>query len=164
MTEREPAPLTIAALDKLDEVLWFESVGRSEFENVVQLHNWSDAADCACSRLSRDFRNERGNLLSESVAAKSTVRFQQWNEIVRIVKPFVTALLHDKADKIISPNGLFGDVLHALNWDILHLCIECEYADLVDPGYFHATAFYYSRGHFPCGVVVEGGVAKRAVF
>ena len=164
MSEREPSPQTIATLDKLDATNWFEFVGQREFDDVYEIGSWSEASDCACSQLSKDFRNERGNFLSETIHGRNKKRFQEWNETVKVVRPFVLGLFRDKCDPIVQLHKLPEGVINSIRWDILHLCMESEYADVAEPGYFHATAFFFTKGHFPCGVVKENGKLRRAVF
>jgi hypothetical protein len=38
-----------------------------------------------------------------------------------------------------------------VQWDLLHLCMEAEYADVYPPGFFASHAYWYIKGHFPCG-------------
>jgi hypothetical protein len=38
-----------------------------------------------------------------------------------------------------------------VQWDILHLCMEAEYADVYPPGFYASQAYWYANGHFPCG-------------
>jgi hypothetical protein len=40
---------------------------------------------------------------------------------------------------------------HTVQWDILHVCMETEYADVVPSGFYAGLASWYIRGHFPCG-------------
>src|SRR5262249_31632568 len=43
---------------------------------------------------------------------------------------------------------VFGNTVR---WDILHLCMEAEFADVYPPGYYASQAYWYAHGHFPCG-------------
>jgi hypothetical protein len=38
-----------------------------------------------------------------------------------------------------------------VQWDVLHLCMEAEYADVYPPGFFASQAYWYVAGRFPCG-------------
>jgi hypothetical protein len=44
-----------------------------------------------------------------------------------------------------------GAFVDTVDWDILHVCMEAEYADVYPPGFFASQAFWYVQGHFPCG-------------
>jgi hypothetical protein len=39
----------------------------------------------------------------------------------------------------------------AVQWDILNVCMEAEYADIYPPGFYASQAYWYVKGHFPCG-------------
>ena len=38
-----------------------------------------------------------------------------------------------------------------VQWDILGVCMEAEYADIFQPGFYASQAYWYINGHFPCG-------------
>jgi len=42
-----------------------------------------------------------------------------------------------------------------VQWEILGVCMEAEYADVYPPGFYASQAYWYVKGHFPCGW--EGG-------
>lgn len=52
---------------------------------------------------------------------------------------------------MISEQGLPKIFLDMVDWDILHLCMEAEYAEVYPPGFYASQAYWYMQGHFPCG-------------
>jgi hypothetical protein len=52
---------------------------------------------------------------------------------------------------VIEDNKLPKIFLDTVDWDIINLCIECEFADFVPPGFYVGQAYWYVVGHFPCG-------------
>ncbi len=115
------------------------------------VNSWDEAIE-SCSTL--DWENltlEAANQLRERIREKSKERFNQWNMICEIVKSFSDALVNDKIRGIMESNNI-PEIFHrCVRWDILHLCMEAEYADIVKPSFFAALSFYYYNGHFPCG-------------
>ena len=54
--------------------------------------------------------------------------------------------------------------LSAVQWDILHVCMEAEYADVYPPGFYASQAYWYVKGHFPCGWQGEFPNGKLIVY
>lgn len=147
----EPRPRTIATLDKLASVNWFRNVGEKDQTMVQYVQSW-DEAYISCS--STDWENltlEATNQLRERIKENNADRFIEWNDIVRTVKPFSESLSEEKTRGIFSNNEIHQVVLSCVKWDILHLCMEAEYSDIVEPAFFSSLSYYYFNGHFPCG-------------
>jgi hypothetical protein len=147
----EPNPRTIATLDKLDSVEWFVNVGSKDQDHVGYVNSWNEAIK-SCS--TSDWGNltlEAANQLRERIGEKSRERLNQWNAILKTVKPFSDALVKDKSEDISISHRLPDAFLRCVRWDIFHLCMEAEYSDLVEPAFFSCLSLYYFRGHFPCG-------------
>jgi hypothetical protein len=74
-----------------------------------------------------------------------------WNVLAKDLKlttiPFVARTLKEVALK----NGLPKAFEDAVQWDVLHLCMEAEYADVFPTGFYAAQGYWYTCGHFPCG-------------
>ena len=78
-------------------------------------------------------------------------RFHLWNDIVAEIKPISQALVREKAKDVIEENKLPKVFLDTVDWDIIHLCMEAEYADVYPPGFFASQSHWYVKGHCPCG-------------
>lgn len=147
----EPNSRTIATLDKLDSIEWFVNVGKKDQKQVEFVNSWDEAiGSCSAS----DWENltlEAANQLRERIREKSKERLNQWNSVLKTVKPFSDALVDDKVSIVVAFNGLPGDFIRCVKWDIFHLCMEAEYSDIVDPAFFSSISYYYFSGHFPCG-------------
>ncbi|KAA3509177.1 hypothetical protein CPJ18_23250 [Agrobacterium rosae] len=94
---------------------------------------------------------EATNQLRERIKEIDVKRLNEWNAVVRIVKPFAEALSEEKTSGIFSDNEIHQVILGCVKWDILHLCMEAEYSDIVEPAFFSSLSYYYFNGHFPCG-------------
>jgi hypothetical protein len=78
-------------------------------------------------------------------------RFREWNTIVRELKKSTVPLVQRKTKSVVDANGLPQGFINAVQWDVLHVCMEAEYAEVFPPGFFAAQSYWYSQGHFPCG-------------
>ncbi len=144
-------PRTVATLEKLDRVEWFSSVGVCDTQNAIVLSSWPEAVD-HCSSL--DWENlclEAANQLRERILERSKERFNQWGEVAREVKPVAEALVQRKVAAVVREHQLPKVFVDTVNWDIVHLCMEAEYADVFPPAFYASQAYWYVKGHFPCG-------------
>ena len=80
------------------------------------------------------------------------------------LKPVTQALVREKTKRVIEENDLPKVFLDTVDWDILHLCMEAEYADVYPPGFFASQAFWYVKGHFPCGWKGEFPKGKLVIY
>ncbi len=139
---------TLAELEKVD---WFYAVGLQDTETALVLSTWGEAiASCASS----DWQNlllEATNRYCEHLCSRSRSRYNEWNNIVKQVKMIINPLIERKTSRIVRENKLPKIFLDTVKWDILHVAMEAEYADVYPPGFFASQAYWYVHGHFPCG-------------
>lgn len=144
-------PRTQATLERLAEASWFANVGVKDTDAADVLSDWPSAIE---SSESLDWENlclEAANQYCQRIVERSPARWAQWNDIVVLVKPASQALVREKTRDVIARNNLPKGFLATVDWDILHVCMEAEYADVYPPGYYASQAYWYCKGHFPCG-------------
>ncbi|OQB80449.1 MAG: hypothetical protein BWX88_04549 [Planctomycetes bacterium ADurb.Bin126] len=78
-------------------------------------------------------------------------RFQLWNQLATELRPIAVALATEKTKAVLEENELPETFLDTVKWDILHLLMEAEYADIYPPGFYASQGYWYVHGHFPCG-------------
>lgn len=71
--------------------------------------------------------------------------------MVDAVKPSAMALVDEKTSEIVTAHALPDVFIDTVNWDILHLCLEAEFAEVYPPGFYASQGYWYGRGRFPCG-------------
>lgn len=146
-------PATLATLQQLEDAEWFSAVGIHDevADGMILLSSWDEAIEHCSSPVCGNLRLEIANRLCERVLAASPERFNRWNDIVDEVKTRTIPLVRARIAPVVAEFQLpkvFGD---DVDWDILHVCMEAEFADLCPPGFYAGIAFWYVRGHFPCG-------------
>jgi len=104
------------------------------------------------------------NEYRQRLAERSPERFRKWNEIVVEVKPFAQALVREKVESVVKEHDLPKVFVDTVDWDILHLCMEAEYADIYPPGFYASQAYWYLNGHFPCGWEGEFPEGKLVIY
>jgi len=144
-------PRTKATLEEAGHAQWFSCVGVRDTEVAEVLSSWEEAIESCSSYAWEDLCLEAANQYCERLIERSRERFRQWNDIVREVKPFAESLAREKTASVIAEFKLPKKFLDRVCWDMLHLLMESEYADVYPPGFYGAHAFWYVKGHFPCG-------------
>jgi hypothetical protein len=142
---------TIRALTQLEEADWFSCVGKQDADTVIVLSSWDEAMQECASAESEWLNLEAANQYRARLMERSKSRLIEWNTIVAEMKPFIESMANRKIEAVVRANNLpkiFGDTVR---WHLLHLCMESEYADVYPPGFFASRAYWYTRGHFPCG-------------
>jgi len=142
---------TLATLQELEQAAWFHAVGRKDTESAIVLDSWPKAIASCSSQKWENLLVEAANQYSEQVFRRSKERFNQWNTIVDEMKTFTEPLVMRKILPVIQINKLPKSFEDTVKWDILHLAMECEYADIYPPGFYASQAYWYMQGHFPCG-------------
>lgn len=145
-------PRTRATLDQLEPVEWFRAVGQIVDEpRVITLSSWAEAIAHCSSVEWENFQLEAANRFREALLERARERYQSWNEIVEQMKTVIVPLVDRKIAHVVREHNLPEAFANDVRWDILHLCMECEYGDFVQPGFYAGVAFWYRDGHFPCG-------------
>ena len=161
---------TVATLDELSQATWFSEVGKPlkldpSVEDKVYLCKTWDEAITHCSKISwENIQIKAGNTLSRRVIQVSPERFKVWNEVAGKVRPLALELVASKIDEVKAKKQLPQSFEHRVKWDIIHLLMEAEYSDIVQPAFFAAQSYWYVTGRFPCGWKGEFPNGKLVVF
>ena len=144
-------PRTTATLVELEDADWFSRVGEHDATKVIVLFSWAEAIEhCA----SLDWENlclEAANQYRQRLLERSVDRFEQWNDIAIELKKATIPFVKRKIEPVVRAHGLPRVFEDQVQWDIVHLCMEAEYADVYPPGFYASHAYWYVHGHFPCG-------------
>lgn len=144
-------PRTTATLEKLEKPNWFSCVGIKDASKAIVLSSWQEAIEYCSSVEWENLGLEAANQYRERLLERSKERFNQWNDIVTQLKPLTESFVRRKIEVVVREHGLPKVFEDTVQWDILHVCIEAEFADVYQPGYYARRAFWYVNGHFPCG-------------
>lgn len=85
------------------------------------------------------------------VMQRSKERCSKWLEIARELRSITGPIVAVKIENVVRDHNLPDSFAKNVQWDILCLCMEAEYADVFPPGFYTAKGHYYANGHFPCG-------------
>jgi hypothetical protein len=144
-------PRTIATLTKLEQAPWFACVGVRDTAAAIVLSSWQEAIEHCSSVEWENLCLEAVNQFRERLLERSVGRYRKWNDLVDELKPVTEPLVRRTIAAVAHEHNLPKVFEDAVNWDILHVCMEAEYADVFPPGYYASQAYWYVKGHFPCG-------------
>jgi hypothetical protein len=144
-------PRTIATLDELENITWFTRVGVRDTAAAIVLSSWREAIDHCSSQDWEDLCLEAANQYSERLLERSKEQFQKWNQVAEETGRLIEPLVDRKIAKVVSEESLPNVFRDTVTWTLGHLAIESEFADVYPPGFFASQAYWYVKGHFPCG-------------
>lgn len=148
-------PCSLATLEKLETANWFSQVGDMTGikypEKIVMLTSWKEAIESCGSIEWEDLCLEAREQYRARLLERNKDRWRQWNQVTESVKPAVADLVARKTAEVIDQFRLPEVFSNTVSWDMLGLLMESEYSDVYPPGFFAANAFWYVKGHFPCG-------------
>ncbi len=140
-----------ATLAELEQVTWFYAVGHHDTEQAIILTSWQEAVASCNSQEWDDLLLEAANRYRSSLLRLSRSHFVKWNTVVEDLKKYTEPLVKRKMDEAVSSLGVPKDIESTVQWDVLHLAVEAAFADVCPPGFYASQAFWYVKGHFPCG-------------
>lgn len=148
-------PRTKATLEQLETANWFSLVGTmygiTQPGKVIVLTSWQEAIE-QCSTI--EWENlclEAQNQYRMRLLEKNKDRYLQWNDVVDMLKSTTIPFVQRKIEATVKQNDLPKVFEDTVQWDILGVCMESEFADVYPPGFFASNAYWYMKGHFPCG-------------
>jgi hypothetical protein len=144
-------PRTVATLNKLEGAEWFRNVGVRDTEVAIVLSSWKEAIEHCSSIEWENLLIEASNQYRARLIERSKERFSQWSNIVKDLKKTTVPFVQRKIEKVVQEHDLPKRFEDMVQWDILGVCLEAEYADVYPPGFYADQAHWYVRGHFPCG-------------
>lgn len=148
--------ITKGNLEKALATDWFRSVGTLQSDEKKRaLTSWKEASQSARSPQWIELLQESANQYRERLLERDRMRYNQWNEIVDVVKSEAMPLVQRKIDAYLQASRIPDDIVQVIQWDFLHFCMECEYNDVFPVGFYASQMFWYTQGNFPCGW--EGG-------
>jgi hypothetical protein len=142
---------TLIFLEELKKAQMFSRVGVLDAPAAIVLPSWREAIACSNSLDWRNLRLDMANEYRSQLRERSKEKFNKWNDAVDDVKKTLIPLIRIKIEPVVREHKLPKEFEGAVQWDMLHVCMETEYADVCPPGAYEYLASWYLKGHFPCG-------------
>ncbi len=147
--------MTSRAEAKLESIVRYpllESVGGASSALVAAVDSWAAAVETCASRKWKTCRIMARNTLQRSVEERSWERSEDWNPVVRELRPHIRSFVASLLVRVPVGERYRKALGDDLTWDLLGMCLESNYADIVTPVFYvpHLEP-WYAAGHFPCG-------------
>lgn len=142
---------TVALLDAFEGTEWFANVGRQTTDRCAYVEGWPEAVERCGSNDWLDLCQEAVNGYRHTLRVCAPEPLESWNEHVNELKAHTDPLVLSKTRSVIEVNQLPRIFLDVVRWDLLHICLESEFADYIPPRFYTAQSRWYLDGHFPCG-------------
>src|SRR5215472_11130891 len=138
---------TLGTLEKLQEAHWFSRAGVYDTPDAIILSSWHEAMALRGSAEREDLWLEMANEYRQRLREQSKEGLARWNEIVRGLKKTLIPFVRGKVEPVVREHHLPKAFEHTVQWDILHACMETEYADVYPPSFYANLASWYIKGH-----------------
>ncbi|HYO10147.1 MAG TPA: hypothetical protein VER17_14350 [Tepidisphaeraceae bacterium] len=148
-------------LSDLGELDWFFSVGTGTFPEVARVRSWDDAL--AASR-AEEWQGSRIDQANAICLQLSSDEMKRWNPTVQVIKPEVEELVEERTRRSHRVLHDVDEVRRVASWDLLHACMECEFADRLRTRFYRDTVTWYFRGHYPCGWAEHPPPQRHVIF
>jgi len=145
-------PYVRSKLNTVFDYPYLQSLGKSLRGDVTPIRTWTLATKECGSKKWGDCQLMARNTLFDSVQRKSWDRGQEWGLLADELRPIIVGFVNSLTSKSPIPEGAREKVGHTIAWDIMLICFEHEYRDLVEP-FFYIPILepWYAAGHIPCG-------------
>jgi hypothetical protein len=142
---------TRMALEECLEGPWFLRVGKHDMPDVEVLGSWPEAIRHCSSPEWEHISRRTMARYQQLVMERSMDRYAKWLEVASEVRAVTRPFVSMKIEKVVRDHNLPQSFSTNVQWDILCLCMEAEYADVFPTSFYTAKGHYYANGHFPCG-------------
>jgi hypothetical protein len=140
---------------KLDAVFaypFFQSVGKPPSGPITVINSWPLAVKHYTSRSWQNCSLIARNLLQRLTEKRSWDRSEEWNPLTDELRPLIDSFANSILPKTGIPETLIAKIKPHFSWDIMFICMECEYSDVIAPPFYLPVLDpWYAAGHLPCG-------------
>lgn len=149
----------LSTLNELKDAQWFAECGKPwlGIDRVILVNGWHDAVLSAESAEWENTRTFAANLLRERVIKKDVKRFNRWNALAADIKSAVEDLFQNRIRQAMEKHSVPPALIKQIEWDLIHLLFEAEFADIVSPSFYAGLSYWYCKSRFPCGWQPQSG-------
>ena len=138
-------------LERLDSFHWFSSVGQLA-RSERRVRNWEEAVDSCGGAIWSSVQHQVKNRIAGDVTQRDYGRSEEWNGVAAELRKAIAVVVAKSVELVATRFKLKPDFQGAVSWDMLMICMETEYSDLVPPVFWVPRLLpVYAAGRFPCG-------------
>lgn len=137
---------------RLESLHWFANAGRPEPGNHLTVESWPMAVESCGGEVWSSVQLQIKNRIAREVRLRNYERAQEWNGIAAELRKAIAVVAMNAIEPIAAKFKLKADFRGSVSWDMLMICMETEYSDLLPALFFVPRLLpVYEAGHFPCG-------------
>jgi hypothetical protein len=137
---------------KLEALQWFANVGQPMAGDCRAVQTWTQAVESCTGEVWSAVQLQVKNRFAREVREKSYVRSEEWNGIAAELRKLIAIVATNSIAPIVKRFNLNPNFQGCVSWDMLMICLETEFSELVPPSFFVPRLLpVYETGHFPCG-------------
>jgi hypothetical protein len=131
---------------------YFQAVGGGLPNVVTSVSGWKAVLAAGNMLKWENCRLMARNALYRAVQARAWSRSECWNSLAEELRPQIVRFVDGFVPSLKVPADVLHRIRPAVSWDLMLICFEFEYRDVVDPiFYIPVLEPWYAGGHFPCG-------------
>lgn len=148
--------ITPAIFESLDAIQWLNACGKesslSSEKHLRQVQSWQEA-DNSYNEIWETIKERQQHSIAMTLATQYRDQFNQWNELIDVVRQEVSQRVAPAIAEVIEAIGLNPFYSSVICQDIQFYVMEIMYAQYgcVISIFFRNLFTIYSMGHFPCG-------------
>ena len=143
---------TAKKLKELESFSWFVNAGQPSEGDYLVVQSWQEAVAFGAAEIWSSVQLQVSNRFTREVRQKSYERSEEWNEIAAELRKGIAAIVANSIQPVAKKFRLKQDFQRAVSWDMLMICLETEFSDLLPPMFsVPRLQPIYAAGHFPCG-------------
>ena len=143
---------TAHKLKELESYPWFVNVGKPLEGYHLPVENWQQAVDLSAAEVWSSVQHQVKNHIADEVTSRNYCRSEEWNKIAAELRKGIAIVEINSIEPVVRNFRLKPDFRGAVSWDMLMICLETEFSDLIPPMFsVPRLQPIYAAGHFPCG-------------
>jgi len=150
-------PVVKAKLDSILKYPFFSAVGKPLPSQVSKVESWPQAAKTCGFIKWKNTKLHARNILQRGITDQFPKpgmweRMQEWNPLCEELRPVIISFVEGLVSRVPLDNKGRKGVKDGVSWDLLFICLECHFQDIVRPRFYIPNLDpWYSAGHYPCG-------------
>lgn len=143
---------TLQMMQRLESAQWFANIGRPPIGNHRTVQSWEQALGSCTADVWSSVQLQVKNRIARDVRQKNYDRSDEWNGIAAELRKAIATVVANSVEPVAKKFQLKSDFQGAVSWDMLMICLETEFSDVISPIFFVSRLLpIYEAGHFPCG-------------
>src|SRR5688572_1083718 len=123
-------------LRELESYPWFANAGDPVDSNYLPVKNWQEAVELSAGAVWSSVQLQTKNNIADEVTRRDYYRSEEWNGIAAELRKQIALIVANSVEPVAKKFELGLDFQGSVSWDMLGICMETEFSDLLVPMFF----------------------------